>query len=166
MLMDWALRFLDQTFVFILHQGAHAHGEVDVGNVNKGDSESRTSEYLFQCALEVFFMQMGESLYNSAVNKVKTSLDSKRGTDQFLLQGCEFLFYESLVTSARPTRCSAHCNNGCESYACCSKGLEIISLIVLFCDDCRNSLFQSVFGFSWRARSGRLSRTEQLGLLP
>jgi hypothetical protein len=53
MLSDWPLRFLDHTFVFMLHQGsAQPQMETDDSNT-KGDRETRTSDYLLQCALEV-----------------------------------------------------------------------------------------------------------------
>ena len=67
-LSDWPLRFLDQTFVFMLHQGsAQPQMEAAGDKADKGDRETRTSDYLLQCALEVCFMQMHEPLYHAAV---------------------------------------------------------------------------------------------------
>ena len=71
MLSDWPLRFLDQTIAFMLHQhSAQPHAESDDQQSTKGDRESRTSDYLLQCALDVCFMQMDDTLYHKAVHKV------------------------------------------------------------------------------------------------
>eukprot|EP00283_Hemiselmis_rufescens_P016941 CAMPEP_0173466698 /NCGR_PEP_ID=MMETSP1357-20121228/73769_1 /TAXON_ID=77926 /ORGANISM="Hemiselmis rufescens, Strain PCC563" /LENGTH=101 /DNA_ID=CAMNT_0014434773 /DNA_START=1 /DNA_END=302 /DNA_ORIENTATION=- len=64
---DWAFRFLSQTFTFIQNLSSNPQHEDDG---NKGDSESKTSEYFFHCTLEVFFMQLGPQLYASALQKV------------------------------------------------------------------------------------------------
>lgn len=70
MLSDWPLRFLDQTFVFMQHQGSAQPQMESEDKTSKGDRETRTSDYLLQCALEVCFMQMDESLFRKAVQKV------------------------------------------------------------------------------------------------
>ena len=70
MLSDWPLRFLDQTFVFMMHQGSSQPQMEASDDANKGDRETRTSDYLLQCALEVCFMQMDEGVYHKAVQKV------------------------------------------------------------------------------------------------
>ncbi len=65
---DWAFRFLDQTLAFIQNHCANPQHD----EPNKADSETRTSEYFFHCTLEVFFMQLGDDLYQSALVKVAT----------------------------------------------------------------------------------------------
>jgi len=37
----------------------------------KADADTRTSEYFFHCTLEVFFVQLGDDLYASALTKVR-----------------------------------------------------------------------------------------------
>jgi hypothetical protein len=69
-LHDWALRFLDACFVFILNQDSGSQQHTEASKERKADSESRASEYFFQCALEVFFMQLGDELLAAALNKV------------------------------------------------------------------------------------------------
>mmetsp|Transcript_88473 Transcript_88473/g.235374 ORF Transcript_88473/g.235374 Transcript_88473/m.235374 type:complete len:2151 (+) Transcript_88473:23-6475(+) len=63
---DWALRFLDQALVFITNHSVNPQAE----EVKKADSDTRTSEYFFHCTLEVFFMQLGEDLFEAALSKV------------------------------------------------------------------------------------------------
>ena len=67
---DWAFRLLDQTFAFVVNQNSMPPQQGEVKS--KADSETRTSEYFFHCTLEVFFMQLGDDLYASALNKVAT----------------------------------------------------------------------------------------------
>eukprot|EP00960_Hanusia_phi_P076941 768630-Hanusia_phi.AAC.5 len=66
---DWAFRFLDQTFSFISNHNSMAPPQGHE-HTKKTDSETRTSEYFFNCTLEVFFMQLGDELFVSALNKV------------------------------------------------------------------------------------------------
>jgi hypothetical protein len=78
MLSDWPLRFLDQTFVFMLHQGsAQPQMETDDSNT-KGDRETRTSDYLLQCALEVCLMtrHVSSSSYDMRVVRSRGMLDA------------------------------------------------------------------------------------------
>ena len=79
MLSDWPLRFLDQTFVFMLHQGSsQPQMETDDSNT-KGDSETRTSDYLLQCALEVCLMtgHVSSCAYDLRVVRCGGMLDDK-----------------------------------------------------------------------------------------
>ena len=70
MLSDWPLRFLDQIFIFMMHQGSAQPEQESDDLARKGDGETRTSDYLLHCALEVCFMQVDEALYHKAVQKV------------------------------------------------------------------------------------------------
>jgi uncharacterized membrane protein YgcG len=54
----------------MLHQGSVLPQMESDDKASKGDRETRTSDYLLQCALEVCFMQMEEALYHKAVAKV------------------------------------------------------------------------------------------------
>jgi hypothetical protein len=52
------------------HQGSAQPQMEAEDKASKGDRETRTSDYLLQCALEVCFMQMDEALFHKAVQKV------------------------------------------------------------------------------------------------
>ena len=65
---DWCFRFLDQTFTFIVNHNSMAPSPG--AEPAKQDADTRTSEYFFHCTLEVFFVQLGDELYASALNKV------------------------------------------------------------------------------------------------
>ena len=65
---DWAFRLLDQTFSFIVNHNSMA--PTQGSEPKKSDTDTRTSEYFFHCTLEVFFVQLGDELYVSALNKV------------------------------------------------------------------------------------------------
>ena len=67
---DWAFRFLDQAFTFI--QNLSVNPQAEAGSEVGKDTETRTSEYFFHCTLEVFFMQLGDELYEAALGKVAT----------------------------------------------------------------------------------------------